>query len=146
MIVTIKAIKVKEGDNDKGHWYNTQIDGDDGSKWTSFVEGLRFVNVGDTIEIDKYESASDPKHRNKILSWHPYQETEKESPLTQTAIDMGGKKVATEYRGDPRQESIEIQSARKDAVSWCAAVLQSGKEVSTQDVLKIAKIFYDWKP
>lgn len=48
----VKSISVKEGDNTKGHWINTQITTTDGAKLGSFEHGLSKLNEGDEFEFE----------------------------------------------------------------------------------------------
>ncbi len=48
----VKSISVKEGDNAKGHWINTQITTTDGAKLGSFEHRLSKLNEGDEFEFE----------------------------------------------------------------------------------------------
>jgi hypothetical protein len=106
--ITVSSTKVKRGTNDKGEWVNTQIDTEEGSKWSTFNKGAAELKPGDVIDITEFEEGAG-NNRNKITK---YTKVSSSPVQTNSAAATASTSSKNSMYDDPviRRKSIEDQA------------------------------------
>jgi hypothetical protein len=106
MQITVKSTKIKRGTNDKGEWVNTQIDTEEGSKWTTFHASAASLQAGDVIEVEEYEEGEGNK-RNKITKFKKLESKASPPPLNGN----------TQYKADPDKIASYENTTRAEIIA-----------------------------
>lgn len=132
--IKIAHIEIKEGDNDRGHWQNFIITGEDKAKVSTFDHSAASLKVGDTIEAEI-------ELKGKFANLKSFQ-------MVQKALETADKPPPSQSKDQSNEQQVAVKAVVKLVVGeiigkdhplvkgmldWCAVRLCPNAQISQQN-------------